>query len=109
MLSLLIKVFNPSLEAATSRIEDLAMAQGQNAPKDDSRPTTYAAPAPAPPPPPPPPPPAAPAAPAAPEVPRSVIAFDELIIDAKLKPFLELTRSFAGQSVVEIVSASSFP
>ncbi|KAJ7905338.1 adenylate cyclase associated C terminal-domain-containing protein [Mycena olivaceomarginata] len=91
------------LEAATSRIEDLAMAQGQNAPKDDSRPTTYAAPAPAPPPPPPPPPPAAPAAPAA-EVPRSVIAFDELIIDAKLKPFLELTRSFAGQSVVEIVA-----
>ncbi|KAF7363306.1 C-CAP/cofactor C-like domain-containing protein [Mycena sanguinolenta] len=66
------------LEAATSRIEDLALAQsqGNNAP---------------------------PAAPPAPELPQSVIAFDENVIDNKLKPFLELTRSFAGQSVVEIV------
>ncbi|KAJ6546527.1 adenylate cyclase associated N terminal-domain-containing protein [Mycena vulgaris] len=91
------------LEAATSRIEDLAIAQSlagpqSAAPKDDSRSTSYAAP-PAPPPPPPP-----PAAPAALEVPPSVVAFDELVIDGKLKPFLQLTRSFAGQSVVEIVA-----
>ncbi|KAJ7109225.1 cyclase-associated protein [Mycena epipterygia] len=93
------------LEAATSRIEDLAIAQSQGAPqatapKDDSRSTSHAAP----PPPPPPPPPPAPAAPAAPEVPQSVIAFDELVIEGKLKPFLQLTRSFAGQSVIEIVA-----
>ncbi|KAJ6455732.1 cyclase-associated protein [Mycena sanguinolenta] len=91
------------LEAATSRIEDLALAQSpaNNAVANDaSRSTAYAA---SPPPPPPPPPPVAPAAPAAPELPPSVIAFDELVIAKKLKPFLELTRSFAGQSVVEIV------
>ncbi|KAJ7172633.1 adenylate cyclase associated N terminal-domain-containing protein [Mycena filopes] len=90
------------LEAATSRIEDLAIAQSlapqpqPAAQKAESRSTPHAA---APPPPPPPPPPAA-----APEVPRSVIAFDELVIEGKLKPFLELTRSFAGNSVVEIVA-----
>ncbi|KAJ7219130.1 cyclase-associated protein [Mycena pura] len=90
------------LEAATSRIEDLAIAQSlsqHNAPKDDSRPTSYAPP----PPPPPPPPPLAPAAPAAPEMPQSVVAFDEMVIDGRLKPFIELTRAFAGKSVVEIV------
>ncbi|KAJ6547406.1 cyclase-associated protein [Mycena capillaripes] len=87
------------LEAATSRIEDLAIAQSQQtAPKADSLSTSHAAPPPPPPPPPP------PAAPAALELPQSVIAFDELVIDGKLKPFLELTRSFAGQSVVEIVA-----
>ncbi|KAJ7685036.1 cyclase-associated protein [Mycena polygramma] len=89
------------LEAATSRIEDLAIAQSlQTAPKDDSRTVANAAP---PPPPPPPPPPAAPAA-ATFEVPKSVTAFDEIVIDGKLKPFLELTRSFAAPSVVEIVA-----
>ncbi|KAJ7489861.1 cyclase-associated protein [Mycena galericulata] len=87
------------LEAATSRIEDLAIAQSQAAaPKDDSRSLSHATP-PAPPPPPPP-----PAAPSAPQVPQSVIAFDEMVIDGKLKPFLQLTRSFAGNSVVEIVA-----
>ncbi|KAJ7694213.1 adenylate cyclase associated N terminal-domain-containing protein [Mycena rosella] len=91
------------LEAATSRIEDLAIAQSLGAPQpaaphDDSRSTSYAAPPPPPPPPPP------PAVPAALEVPPSVIAFDELVIDGKLKPFLQLTRSFAGQSLVEIVA-----
>ncbi|KAJ7738522.1 adenylate cyclase associated N terminal-domain-containing protein [Mycena maculata] len=89
------------LEAATSRIEDLAIAQSlapqTAAPKDNSS-TSYAAPPPPPPPPPP------PAAPAVSEVPQSVIAFDEIVIDGKLKPFLELTRSFAGTSVVEIVA-----
>ncbi|KAF8212397.1 cyclase-associated protein [Mycena galopus ATCC 62051] len=99
------------LEAATSRIEDLAFAQSQQSPtpNDASRSTAYAAPASAPasappPPPPPPPPPAAAPAPAALAVPPSVIAFDELVIDQKLKPFVELTRSLAGESVVEIVA-----
>ncbi|KAJ7470604.1 adenylate cyclase associated C terminal-domain-containing protein [Mycena latifolia] len=92
-----------SLEAATSRIEDIAIASSLAAPqsaahKDDSHSASYAAP------PPPPPPPLPPAAPAALEVPQSVTAFDELVIDGKLKPFLQLTRSFAGQSVVEIVA-----
>ncbi|KAK7014992.1 C-CAP/cofactor C-like domain-containing protein [Favolaschia claudopus] len=87
------------LEAATSRIEDFALAQSQNAPSPPKDASQYAA---APPPPPPPPPP--PAAPTAQEVPPSVVAFDELVIDGKLKPFLQLTRSFAGQSVIEIVA-----
>ncbi|KAJ7632469.1 adenylate cyclase associated N terminal-domain-containing protein [Roridomyces roridus] len=92
------------LEAATSRIEDLAMAgssgQAASAPKNEPS-ASYAAPLAAPPPPPPPPPP--PAAPAAPEIPKSVVAFDEMVIDGKLKPFIELTRSFASPTVVEIV------
>ncbi|KAJ7752004.1 adenylate cyclase associated N terminal-domain-containing protein [Mycena metata] len=94
------------LEAATSRIEDLATAQSLGsqsqpaAPKEESRSKSTAHATPPPPPPPPPP----PAAPAAPEVPQSVIAFDELVIEGKLKPFLELTRSFTSKSVVEIVA-----
>jgi len=89
------------LEAATSRIEDIAASQGLSpAPKSDgdirTKPsaTSYAA---TPPPPPPP-------APAPAEDPKSVVAFDEAVVKGKLKPFLELTRSFAGPSVVEIVS-----
>lgn len=52
----------------------------------------------APPPPPPPPPPPAPM-----EVPRSVEAFDENIVDGKLKAFVELTKSFASPLVIEQV------
>lgn len=37
------------------------------------------------------------------ETPKSVVVFDELVIDGKLKPFIELTSSFAGAPVVEIV------
>lgn len=57
------------------------------------------------------PPPHAPSEPAPPplvtievEVPRSVSAFDETVIEGKLKPFVELTKSFAAPSVIEQVS-----
>ena len=95
--------YNGRLEAATSRIEDLANVQGfQYAPKaedprDEPSPNSYIAPPQSPPPTTP------PAATALPEAPRSIVAFDEIVIEGKLKPFLELTRSFAGASVLEIV------
>lgn len=58
-------------------------------------------------PPPAPHPPPAPAAPAAPapsdEVPAFVTAYDERVIEGKLKPFVELTKSFAVGSVIEQV------
>ncbi|KAF8061566.1 adenylate cyclase associated N terminal-domain-containing protein [Lyophyllum atratum] len=88
------------LEAATARIEDVAnyheTSTGRKGSADGlsgypSTPATAALP---PPPPPPPPPPVAPA-PAAPptvEDPKSV------------KPFVELTKSFASPAVIEIVS-----
>ncbi|KDQ59424.1 hypothetical protein JAAARDRAFT_32984 [Jaapia argillacea MUCL 33604] len=97
------------LEAATSRLEDLADAQGAPRPRTDdiqdehnsySRSSTPAPPAiPVPTPPPPPPP-----APVVEETPRTVVAYDEMIIEGKLQPFLELTRSFAGASVIEQVA-----
>ncbi|KAL0580251.1 suppressor of rasval19 [Marasmius crinis-equi] len=93
------------LEAATSRLEDLAASTSHIPTSDGSKaaPNTssYVPSVSSPPPPPPPPPPAA--APAMQAVPKSVTAYDEVVIDGKLKPFLELTRSFAGPSVVEIV------
>lgn len=58
--------------------------------KDEPNPASYVAPLPPPP-------------PATQEDPKSVTAFDEAVITGKLKPFLELSRSFAGASVVEIV------
>ncbi|CCM03686.1 uncharacterized protein FIBRA_05830 [Fibroporia radiculosa] len=99
----------PRLEAATSRLEDLANLpppslvaglQGAAIPSASSEPT------PVPPPLPPsasqvPLPPPPPSAPLHVETPRTVQAFDDIIIDGQLKPFLELTRSFASASVVE--------
>ncbi|KAF5391473.1 hypothetical protein D9757_001946 [Collybiopsis confluens] len=93
------------LEAATSRIEDIAAAGWPaNSRSETAQPapnsTPYDTPAPpvqsSPPDTPPP-------APAMPEIPKSVVAFDELVIDGKLKPFIELTGSFAGTSVAEMV------
>ncbi|KAF5365719.1 hypothetical protein D9758_003279 [Tetrapyrgos nigripes] len=84
------------LEAATSRIEDIAAAGWKVNPQPTGSASTSHESAPAPPPPPP--------APALQEVPKSVTAFDEAIIEGKLKPWLELTRSFAGPSVVEIAA-----
>ncbi|KZT11643.1 cyclase-associated protein [Laetiporus sulphureus 93-53] len=91
------------LEAATSRLEDLA-----NLPQPGFLPAPNGAasanlpalsePTPVPPPPPPP----APALVTI-ETPRSVEAFDETIMEAKVKPFVELTKSFAVPSVVEQV------
>ncbi|KAJ3786583.1 adenylate cyclase associated N terminal-domain-containing protein [Lentinula aff. detonsa] len=93
------------LEAATSRIEDLAAAGWPTNKPDTSEPantpSSYAA---------------APSLPvqasspaaSAPaaitqQTPKSVVVFDEVIIDGKVKPFVELTKSFAGSSVVEII------
>ncbi|KAK7467074.1 suppressor of rasval19 [Stygiomarasmius scandens] len=90
------------LEAATSRIEDLAAA-GWPSKLDDlkqpqSTPTPYATtPVPSAPPAPP------PTSSQSMEVPKSVVAFDEAIIEGKLKPFVQLTRSFASPSVIEMV------
>ncbi|KAG7092399.1 hypothetical protein E1B28_008756 [Marasmius oreades] len=86
------------LEAATSRLEDLA-ASTSHKPIEGTK--EISPPVSSPPPPPPLPPPSTPA-PAIQEVPKSVVAYDESIVKAKLTPFLELTRSFAGASVVEI-------
>ena len=95
------------LEAATSRLEDLA-AEGSpqsqshrgNSTPDEPTPHVAAAtedaslssapPKPAP-------------APAIVEDPQSVVAFDELVIEGKFKPFLALTKSFAPPSVIEQV------
>ncbi|KAI4525200.1 hypothetical protein K525DRAFT_290851 [Schizophyllum commune Loenen D] len=90
------------LEAATSRLEDIAAAQGapvaplSAADLDGSAPPT-AGPTPT----------AAKgiAAPAAPaEDPKSVTAYDELILQGKIKPFVELSKSFAAPAVVEAVT-----
>ncbi|KAG6845183.1 hypothetical protein H0H87_012740 [Tephrocybe sp. NHM501043] len=104
------------LEAATSRLEEIAEVNSANAPRLGSTDSSSgyasvvpiaASPAPAPPPPPPPPPapPAPPvAAPGVPEDPKSVTAFNETVIDAKVKPFVDLTKSFASQPVIDIVN-----
>lgn len=42
------------------------------------------------------------------EVPRSVAAFDENVIEGKLKPFVDLTKSFAAASVVEQVGVELY-
>lgn len=96
------------LEAATSRLEDLAnvptaalisnlqLALGSSLPSASSEPTPV----------PPPPPPAivVPATPAVVETPRSLQAYDEVIIQGKLKPFIDFTKSFAGPNVIEQVA-----
>ncbi|KAF8894701.1 cyclase-associated protein [Infundibulicybe gibba] len=100
------------LEAATLRIEDIAASQGLtvHAPQPPSLESpgneNLLAGAPTSPPPPPPPPPQqpTPVSSAPLEDPKSVVAFDELVIEGRVKPFLELTRSFAGASVIEIVA-----
>ncbi|KAK1232264.1 suppressor of rasval19 [Marasmius sp. AFHP31] len=90
------------LEAATSRLEDLAASNSQGDGSKDT-PSSYAPPVSSPPPPPPPPPASAPTSTPAMQVPKSITVYDEVVVDGKLKPFLELTRSFAGASVVEII------
>lgn len=62
---------------------------------------------PVPPPPPPPPPAPAPAAAQMTAVPPVVAAFDERIVNGKLKLFVDSTKSFAAPVVVEQVRASS--
>ncbi|KAI0373302.1 cyclase-associated protein [Pilatotrama ljubarskyi] len=101
------------LEATTSRLEDLASlatsylpppAQGAAAASVSASANAEPTPVPPPPPPPPAPAPTASAIPAGTEnLPRSVVAFDEQIIDGKLKPFVELTKNFASPSVIEQV------
>ncbi|EPQ58427.1 cyclase-associated protein [Gloeophyllum trabeum ATCC 11539] len=94
------------LEAATSRLEDLAAAQGVPGSRQDdirdepgpysrsSTPAPSNVPVPTPP----------PHSSAMAEEPQSITAYDQVIINGKLKAFLELTRSFAGESVVEQVA-----
>ncbi|EKM55922.1 uncharacterized protein PHACADRAFT_256860 [Phanerochaete carnosa HHB-10118-sp] len=93
------------LEAATSRLEDLAAlgAPPPTAAAPSAASLASTEPTPVPPPPPPPPAPATipPVAPG--EVPKAVRVYDEVIIDGKLKLFVELTKSFASQSVIEQV------
>ncbi|KAF9646279.1 hypothetical protein BDM02DRAFT_3189000 [Thelephora ganbajun] len=88
------------LEAVASRIEDVADIQEQRA--GISNPNTgssQATPVPPLPPPPPPPPP-----PVVIEDPKAVTAYDETIIEGKLKPFVELTNSFGSDGLKEQVS-----
>lgn len=42
------------------------------------------------------------------QVPESVTAFTKTLIDAKVEPFVELTRSFATTPVIELVSNLAF-
>ncbi|KAI5124486.1 hypothetical protein M0805_003013 [Coniferiporia weirii] len=94
------------LEAATSRLEDLTIAQASSTsspkraglPESEGPGSGLNAP-PAPPPAPPAPPAPAPMA----EIPRSVEAFDESIVNSKLKAFVDLTKSFASPVVIEQV------
>ncbi|EGO20989.1 hypothetical protein SERLADRAFT_452131 [Serpula lacrymans var. lacrymans S7.9] len=99
------------LEAVTSRLEDIAQEEGaihgrQPSPESsrngDSSASAVAPPAPPAPPPPPPPPPVE-----AVEIPRSVAAYDEIVLEGKLKPFVELTKGFAPQFVNDQVSLFS--
>lgn len=102
-------VFCPSvihrLEAATSRLEDLADEQSRRSGRavSDTSSSSFA-PAPAPPAPPPPPPPPELLAAAA-EDPPSVTAYDELVIDGKLKTFVELTQGLGSEALVEQVAS----
>ncbi|KAK7689122.1 hypothetical protein QCA50_007813 [Cerrena zonata] len=89
------------LEAATSRLEDLAAFGGTSPAQAQTQPSTNynsdtAKPTPVPPP--------APHPEAPKEIPPSVTAFDERIIEGKLKQFVTLTKSFAVQSVVDQVA-----
>ncbi|KAI0691175.1 cyclase-associated protein [Cytidiella melzeri] len=89
------------LEAATSRLEDLAALGQTNAPQVSGA-TMISPQSNEPTPVPPPPPPPSTAAPA--ELPRSLIVFDEQVVTGKLKPFVKLTGSFASQSVIDQVA-----
>jgi len=80
------------LEAATSRLEDIAVASAPPVAQTQHAPSTRAA-APAAPPPPPGPPP----------IPESLKEWDEIIVEANLKPFVAFTKSFAGDMVIEQV------
>lgn len=96
------------LEAATSRLEDLAASPGSIPANMGSLvSTSTAAPGASPPPPPPAPPlppPSSTHAAVAAEIPANVVAFDEVIINGQLKPFIEMTKGFASASVIEQVS-----
>ena len=100
------------LEATTSRLEDLAslatsyLPPSAQAAASTVNPASSANAEPTPVPPPPPPPPTTIAPPA--EDPKSVVAFDEQIIEGKLKPFVELTKGFSCQALVDQVRPMSY-
>ncbi|RXW20983.1 hypothetical protein EST38_g4871 [Candolleomyces aberdarensis] len=90
------------LEAATSRIEDIVSTQGSLAPQGAvPGPKQSPGESSVPPPPPPPPPPPAPAA-LTQETPATVIAFDEQIIEGKIKPFVKVSNELGSASVTEL-------
>ncbi|KAL1947333.1 hypothetical protein VTO73DRAFT_14294 [Trametes versicolor] len=96
------------LEATTSRLEDLASLAtsylpptAQSAAGTSSNSSANAEPTPVPPPAPHAPAPAAPAPIIPTETPESVVAYDEQILEGKVKPWVELTKSFAVASVID--------
>jgi adenylyl cyclase-associated protein len=98
------------LEAVASRFEDLEETKGTGHSKRRSTSTVTSAglaetpSASAPPPPPPPPPPPVIEVPS--ESPRAVIAYDEIIIEGKLKAFLEINKAIAPPPLNEQVILS---
>ena len=91
------------LEAVASRIEDVADIQEQRAGiSNPNAGSSQATPVPPTPPPPPPPPP-----PAVIEEPKAAVAYDETVIEGKLKPFIELTNSFGSDALKEQVLQQS--
>jgi len=94
------------LEAVASRFEDLEETRGTGHSKRRSTSTVTSAghaetPSASVPPPPPPPPPPVIEAPS--ESPRAVIAYDEIIIEGKLKAFLEINKAIAPPPLNEQV------
>ncbi|THH33014.1 hypothetical protein EUX98_g1211 [Antrodiella citrinella] len=89
------------LEAATSRLEDLAALGPTNAPQPTGAPAAIASQASSEPTPVPPPHASVQASSPPVEIPKSVLAYDERVIDGKVKPFVELTKSFAIASVID--------
>ncbi|KIJ68943.1 hypothetical protein HYDPIDRAFT_79601 [Hydnomerulius pinastri MD-312] len=94
------------LEAVASRFEDIEENKRSGHSKRQSTSTvtsfTEAQPTTLAPPPPPPPPP--PAIVVQPVTPPSVLTFDSIVIDGKLKPLLELTKAFAPQFLIDQVN-----
>ena len=85
------------LEAATSRLEDLTEVRGFEVPEHvresqaaqlsgyEGTPTSTT--------------------PVVTEEPKTITAFDEDVVDGKLRPFVELTRSFCANPLIEQVSS----
>lgn len=98
------------LEAATSRLEDIAASQLISSPAPAAAAAANPPVAAVPPPPPPPPPPLPPTTEATPTpatLPPSVIAFDENVVAAKITPWVELSKSLNIPLINEIATLVS--